>query len=261
MALRKVSEMRGNGMANPTHEDAAGLPRYAQVANDLMERIAAGQYPIGSLLPKEVDLSAEYGISRHTMREALRRLDEAGLVSRRRRAGTEVLASLPVPSYRQPINSIDDLLQYGEATEIRVRRQTRVKCNVALAKMLGCEKGREWLRVETIRTRPSDRRPICHTTVYLNAELDDIEARVGALSGPISAMIETIYGLRIAEIEQSIQAVSLDAARAKRLRVDPGSPALQAIRRYYDATERLVELAVAVHPGEHFVYITRLRRQ
>ena len=151
--------MKTNGVANSSGEAAPGLPRYAQVANDLMERIASGEYPIGSLLPKEVDLSAEYRISRHTMREALRRLDEAGLVSRRRRAGTEVLAATPAPSYRQPINSIDDLLQYGEATEVRVRRKARVKCNAALAKMLGCEKGREWLRVETIRTRPGDRRP------------------------------------------------------------------------------------------------------
>jgi GntR family transcriptional regulator len=252
--------MRGNGVAN-SREEAAGLPRYARVANDLMERIAAGEYPIGSLLPKEVDLSVEYGISRHTMREALRRLDEAGLVSRRRRAGTEVLAAVPAPSYRQPINSIDDLLQYGEATEIRVRRKARVKCNGTLAKMLGCEKGREWLCVETIRTRPGDPRPICHTTVYLNAELDDIDARISALAGPISAMIENIYGLRITEIEQSMQAVSLNAAGARRLRVDPGSPALQAVRRYYDATHRLVELAIAVHPGERFVYVTRLRRQ
>jgi GntR family transcriptional regulator len=142
-----------------------------------------------------------------------------------------------------------------------VRRKARVKCNAALAKMLGCEKGREWLRVETIRTRPGDRRPICHTTMYLNTELDDIDARVEGLTGPISAMIETIYGLRITEIEQSMQAVSLDRAGAKRLRVDPGSPALQAVRRYYDASKRLVELAVAVHPGERFVYVTRLRRQ
>jgi len=81
------------------------------------------------------------------------------------------------------------------------------------------------------------------------------------INGPISAMIETIYGLRITEIEQSMQAVSLDRAGARRLRVDPGSPALQAVRRYYDASKRLVELAVAVHPGERFVYITRLRRQ
>jgi GntR family transcriptional regulator len=256
-----MSEMRENGTANSGGEAAPGLPRYARVANDLMERIAAGEYPIGSLLPKEVDLSVEYGISRHTMREALRRLDEAGLVSRRRRAGTEVLAVVPAASYRQPINSIDDLLQYGEATEVRVRRKARVKCNATLAKMLGCEKGREWLCVETIRTRPGDPRPICHTTVYLNAELDEIDARVAALAGPISAMIENVYGLRITEIEQSMQAVSLNAAGAKRLRVDPGSPALQAVRRYYDATNRLVELAIAVHPGERFVYVTRLRRQ
>lgn len=226
-----------------------------------MERIAAGEYPIGSLLPKEVDLSAEYGISRHTMREALRRLDEAGLVSRRRRAGTEVLAAVPAPSYRQPIDSIEDLLQYGEATEVRVRRKARIKCSAALAKMLGCERGCEWLRVETIRTRQDDRRPICHTTIYLDAELPDIETRIGGLDGPISAMIEAIYGVRIAEIEQNIQAISLDTAGARCLRVDPGSPALKAVRRYYDATKRLVELAIAVHPGERFVYTTRLRRQ
>src|SRR5205814_2095384 len=159
-------------------------------------------------------------------------------------------AQVPAASYRQPINSIDDLLQYGEATEVRVRRKARIKCNATLAKMLGCEKGREWLCVETIRTRASDPRPICHTTIYLNAELDDIDSRVEALGGPISAMIEKTYGLRIAEIEQSIQAVSLDTAGARRLRVDPGSPALRAIRRYYDETHRLVELAIAVHPGE-----------
>ena len=64
-----------------------------------------------------------------------------------------------------------------------------------------------------------------------------------------------------AEIEQSMQAVSLDTAGARRLRVDPGTPALQAVRRYYDATRRLVELSIAVHPGERFVYVTRLRRQ
>jgi GntR family transcriptional regulator len=253
--------MRANGVANPRDEAAPGLPRYAQVANDLMGRIAAGEYPVGSLLPKEVDLSAAYGISRHTMREALRRLDEAGLVSRRRRAGTEVLAVAPAAIYRQPINSIDDLLQYGEATIVKVRRKARVKCNAALAKTLGCEKGREWLCVETIRTRASDPRPICHTKMYLNAELDNIDARIAAVAGPISAMIESMYGLKITQIEQSMQAISLDDATARRLRVAPGSPALQAVRRYYDANNRLIELAIAVHPGERFVYVTRLRRQ
>jgi GntR family transcriptional regulator len=251
-----------NHPAAPSNDEAeTRLPRYVQVADDLMQRIASGVYKIGSLLPKEVELSAEYGISRHTIREALRRLDQAGLVSRRRRAGTAVLAAHPRSSYRQPINSIDDLLQYGEATDITMQRKGVVRCSAGLAKLLGCEKGREWLRVESIRTQPGDPRPICHTTMYLNLELDGIETRVSEFAKPISAIVEQVYGLRIAEIEQGIHAISLDKADAKRLHVEPGSPALKAVRRYYDDSKRLIELAIAVHPGERFVYVTRLRRR
>lgn len=238
----------------------AAQPRYARVANDLMARIAAGEYPVGSLLPKELALSAAYGISRHTMREALRRLSEAGLVSRRRRAGTEVIARRPATNYRQPTSSIDDLLQYGEETSITVTRSDVIRCNAELSTLLGCAKGREWLRVESTRTQPGDSRPICHTTMYLNLELEGIAAHIAGLSGPVSAMVERVYALRIAKIEQSITAVALAPAAARRLRVDSGTPALKAVRRYYDEGRRLIELAIALHPGDRFTYVTKLKR-
>jgi GntR family transcriptional regulator len=239
----------------------AAAPRYARVADDLMARISAGEYPVGSLLPKEVELSQAYGISRHTMREALRRLTDAGLLSRRRRAGTEVIAAQPETSYRQPANSIDDMLQYGEHTRVAFGQPGVVHCDDGLADLLGCEKGRSWLRVTSVRTRPGERRPICHTTMYLTLELRNIAAEVAKLSGPISAMIERVYGLRIAEVEQSLQAISLDGAAARSLRMDPGSPALKAIRRYFDADGRLIELAVALHPGDRFTYVSRMKRE
>jgi GntR family transcriptional regulator len=239
----------------------SGLPRYAQVANDLTRRIADGIYPVGSLLPREVELSAEYGISRHTVREALRRLNEAGLVSRRRRAGTEVLVAEPATRYRQPISSIEDLLQYGEATDVRLIRKRIVRCDAELATMLECEKGRGWLRFETVRTQPGDKRPVCHTTMYLTLDLEGIAERVNSFSLPISAMVERDYGLRIAAIEQSLRAVSLDAVGARRLKVEANSPALEAVRRYYDERGHLLELAIAVHPGERFAYTTRLSRR
>jgi DNA-binding GntR family transcriptional regulator len=90
--------------------------------------------------------------------------------------------------------------------------------------------------------------------------LPDIAARLGALEKPISAAIEEIYGVRIAEIEQSIEAIALDAAAARKLGADPGSPALKAMRRYYDESGRLLELAIGLHPGERFTYVTRLKR-
>lgn len=248
-----------------THRDRTGVsstsPMYARVANDLMNQIVTGAYPVGSLLPKEVELSARYGVSRHTMREALRQLRDVGLVSRRRRAGTEVIAAAKPISYRQPISSVNDLLQYGEGTQVRVLRRSRLVCDVPLAGMLECEQGREWLCVETVRTYPDDPRPICLTKNYLNLDLLNVEEVVENLSGPISAMLESRYGVKITSIEQSIQAVPLKKGEAKLLLAEQGSPALRSIRRYYDETSRLLELSDAVHLGERFTYVMRIQRE
>jgi len=243
-----------------TTKASNGVPRYAYIANELIDQIAAGKYPVGSLLPKEIDLSEQYGVSRHTMREALRRLCDSGMVSRRRRAGTEVVAAARPISYRQPVNSIDDLLQYGEGTQVRVLRKTRIACDQRLAQMLNCPVGRKWLRVETVRTYPGDSRPICVTTNYLNLELPQIEMGIDNLTGRISAMLESRYGVRIVSIEQSMQAVRLDKREARLLMAKIGSPGLRALRRYFDESARLLEFSDALHPGERFTYVTRLKR-
>ena len=259
MAMSRAIRQRGNRMDADSGKRAG--PRYAWVANDLIDRIGAGEFPVGSLLPKELELAYSYGISRHTIREALRRLDEAGLLSRRRRAGTEVVASRTATSYRQPISSIDDFLQYGEATEIRGKRQKVVKCDAPLAELLACPQGTPWLRVQNVRTRRGDRQPVCHTTLYLNMELENIEAHAAANFGPMSAMIEQIYGIQVVEIDQSIEAITLDAASARSLGSEHGAPALKAIRKYYDQSRKLIEVAIALHPGDRFVYTTRLVRK
>ena len=80
---------------NGASRRAAVTPRYQRVADDLTKRIGSGKYPVGAYLPTEMELCRQYGISRHTVREALRQLRDAGLISRRRRIGTEVVARMP----------------------------------------------------------------------------------------------------------------------------------------------------------------------
>jgi GntR family transcriptional regulator len=210
-------------LRNGTSKRAATAPRYQQVADDLTKRIGSGKYPVGGYLPTEMELCDQYAISRHTVREALRQLRDAGLISRRRRIGTEV-------------------------------------ADAALAEMLECREGTKWLRVNSLRAVPGDSRPVCMTTAYLDLRLPDLEKNLEALTGPISAMLERVYGIRIARIEQSIQAVRLGKRQAKLLRALDGGPALRAIRRYYDRQGRLVELSNAIHPGERFTYVTSLVR-
>lgn len=238
----------------------AAVPRYQRVADDLIRRIGAGEYAVGSYLPTEMELCRRFGISRHTVREALRQLRDAGLISRRRRIGTEVVARAPKASYRQPTNSIGDFLQYAEETQLTILETKRVTCDTALAELLDCDEGDEWLRVNSLRAVPGDTRPVCMTTAYLHVRFPGLEAKLGTLTGPISAMLEKVYGIRVARIEQSIQAVRLGKRQAKLLRASEGSPALRAIRRYFDDRGQLIELSNAIHPGERFTYVTSLIR-
>jgi DNA-binding GntR family transcriptional regulator len=235
-------------------------PRYQRVADELMHHIGTGKYAVGALLPTEMELCQQYGISRHTVREALRRLRDAGLVSSRRRVGTEVVARMPALNYRQPTNSIADLLQYAAETQLTVLRSKNVTIGAALAEQLEGDAGDIWLEVTSLRAAPGDAQPVCLTTTYVDAHLPDIETHIAQLTGPLSAMLERVYGVKIARIEQNIQAVALRAREAKLLRAEDGGPALRATRRYYDAVGTLLELSVAIHPGDRFSYVTSLVR-
>jgi len=74
-------------------ENGSELPRYYQVSNILAKRIEEGKYKVGDLMPTEIELCNEFDISRYTVREALRRLAEAGLVRRRQGSGTQISAT------------------------------------------------------------------------------------------------------------------------------------------------------------------------
>jgi len=231
-----------------------------QIANELIDGIGGGIYPVGGLLPTEMELCEQYGISRSTVREALRKLRDVGLISRQRRVGTKVLSRAPSASYRQPTNSISDLLQYADDTRVEILATKRLVSDPALADQLECRVGRAWLRVDSLRTIPDTPNPICMTTAYIDARLPNLERNLEGIDGPISAMLERTYGVRIARIEQSIQAIALGKRQARLLKAEPGSPALLATRRYYREDGTLIELSSAVHPSDRFTYVTSLVR-
>ena len=235
-------------------------PRYLQVANELIDGIGGGIYPVGGMLPTEMELCKQYGISRSTVREALRKLRDVGLISRQRRVGTRVVSRAPSAGYRQPTNSISDLLQYADDTRVEILSKKRLVCDPALADQLECRVGRAWLRIDSLRTIPDTPNPICMTTAYLDARLPNLERNLEGIDGPNSAMLERTYGVRIARIEQSIQAIALGKRQAKLLKAEPGSPALLATRRYYREDGTLIELSSAIHPSDRFTYVTSLVR-
>ena len=66
-------------------------PRYVQILDVLSRRLANGEYPVEMRMPTERELCDEFGASRFTVREALRRLVEQGMLTRRQGAGIEAV--------------------------------------------------------------------------------------------------------------------------------------------------------------------------
>jgi DNA-binding FadR family transcriptional regulator len=65
-----------------------------RVARDLMGKVVGGKLNAGVILPREDELSAQYGVNRGVIREAIKLLEVHGLVRPKKRRGTEVLNPL-----------------------------------------------------------------------------------------------------------------------------------------------------------------------
>lgn len=230
------------------------VPRYVHVANALTQAIAKGRYPIGSTLPTEHELCETFRISRFTVREALRQLRDAGLVTRKPRAGTTVVATRHRMPYAQALRSIEDLLQYAADTELRLTHIGKLQIGPTIAREITIPPGEVWLLAVGIRYNKGDELPICVSRVYINPTFSDILRSLKDRPEAIYRLIEKRYGVSVARVEQRIRAVTLGRKEALQLKAEPNSPALRTLRLYYDAGGRLLEVSDSVHPADRFSY-------
>jgi DNA-binding GntR family transcriptional regulator len=234
--------------------------RYERIAQVLEQRIASGSVAVGETLPTEAVLCRKYGVSRYTARAALRQLRDAGLITRRPRAGSTVAAARAGAAFSLELGSAEDLLRYATETRFLIQQRQYIRAAGADLAALECRRGQEWIKLSGMRVRPRLATPVCLLNVYLNIALAGFEKRLPRSSGVIYPQVEKALGVRISWIGHRIEASLLGEADARRLRARAGAPALRVRRYYYDANERLLELSDSLHAAERFAYEMRLSR-
>lgn len=235
-------------------------PRYATLASTLAREIRHGAYAVGELLPTEAQLCERFAVSRSTVREALRRLGELGLISKVHGVGTRVEATEPRSNYNISVRSVSELMQYGSETRfVQIDRQ-RVALEPEEASALGVATFRG-ARVTGYRVATNgDSRPIAFAEIYVaEPYLAVLEDRRPA--EPFYRAIERRYDQQIVGIDQEIRAVAVRPRAATALDVPAGSPGLYILRRFYGKGRALLEITVNVHPAERFSHRMFLNRQ
>lgn len=235
------------------------LHRYEQIAKALGDRITSGHLSVGDSLPTEAALCKTYSVSRYTAREALRQLREAGLITRRPRAGSTVTASSTNSAFSLPVSSAADLFRYASDTRFVIAKREHIKAGGELAADLGCRRGQAWIKLSGVRRKPRIATPVCLITVYLHSALAGLVKKIPRSAGVLYPMVEKELGVRIAWIDQKIEAVPLSESDEATLGCTTGF-GLRVRRYYYDATERLLEVSDSLHASGGFTYEMRLRR-
>lgn len=235
---------------------AAASPRYVWLHDCLLNDIKSGKYLVGSLLPTEAQLGKAYGVSRHTVREATRKLVDSGLISRRPSIGTVVLAAKPAGPYVAALGSLKELMDYTNTTRLELLGQARIKADAKLAHELHCDIGSPWLALQTKRHLAGQDAPISLTTVYLRPEFEGITAHLHGDHPSIYALLDTLYGQKVTSVMQQIEATLMPADAAIMLHLPAGSPALRMLRCYFDEGGQLLTASVNLYVADRFRLVT-----
>ena len=237
----------------------ARTPLYLALAHDLESRIRDGQLPVGTLLSPEPDLATEFGVSRHTIRQAIQRLRRLGLVSAKKGVGTIICEADTARARRFVSASRADLSEQAEGTDFSIFESGLVRARGSLAAELGCRPGREWFTLKGMRSEIGADRPMALDEVYVDPRLAETLKPMNPIRQAIFRLVEEVTGERIAEIRQTIRPVILDPATAEPLKALAGEPALKVTRAYLSLSGRLLELSHQTLPADRFAYRTVLR--
>ena len=136
------------------------------VRAEVLRRIRARDWPPGGLIPGEEALAEEFGVARATVNRALTALAEAGVIERKKRAGTRV-AELPVRRARLEIPVIRlDVLGRGLAYDFKLLADRLAPAPVPVTARLGLPEGQPMRYLETLHQAGG--RPFVLETRWLN---------------------------------------------------------------------------------------------
>jgi DNA-binding GntR family transcriptional regulator len=235
-------------------------PAYVRIARELADAIASGAVGVGERLPTELEIAQRQQVSRHTAREALRRIDDLGLVERRQGSGTRVKSKLPPARFNQAVQTIEDLLDYGNASRLQVVRARRARASREVARQLQVAPGAAVVRIDAERYQQAWPEPIALTDawVVLGPAIDArelLDPRRG-----VHALLRLVELSRLARVEQSFTAAAAGATAARRLGIATGAPVLIAQRRYFGTDGVLLLLAISTHRADRYAYANVLTR-
>ncbi len=221
--------------------------RYQEIADELRERFADA--PVGSVLPSESEMSAEFEASRVTIRRALELVRDDGLIAARQGFGWYV-AGDPVRQSLERLGTIESEVEgVGKISERRIAEFAYEDAPERVRKVLDVD---QVLRVK--RVNLADGEPFAVVTVWCPADLAASLSRRDVERRPFYELLD----IELRGATQTIGADLASAADARLLGVPERAPLLRCQRTTTDQAGRAVLLSEHLFPAHRTEFVVEL---
>jgi GntR family transcriptional regulator len=237
----------------------SNIPYYVQLMEDLRGLIRSGAWAPGSRIPGEMELCHDAGISRTVVRQALRELELAGLIVRRKGKGTFVAQPKIGESLVQKLTgSYQDMAERGLQASTEVLHHRVVPCDERVAGFLLITQGTQVIDINRLRSVEGS--PLQLVNTYIPFHLCPRLAKVDLTNRSLYAFLEQVCGLWLSRGHRYIEAVAASEAEAGLLGIERGAPliSLDSISYLEDGTP--IEYYHALHRGDRSRFEVELLR-
>ncbi len=235
-------------------------PLYRQIKALLLHSLQSAEWKPGELIPSEMDLAARFRVSQGTVRKAIDELAAENLLVRRQGKGTFVATHAEQHvQYRflRLVPDRGDVNSEGPA-ERRIIDCKRVRAPADIARPLALRAGEAALQLR--RVLAFQGLPTIVEDVWLpGGPFKGLTAdRLAAYRGPMYALFETEFGVRMVRAEEKIRAVAAAAGAADLLEIPQGEPLLSVERIAYTYNDVPMELRRGLYRTDTHYYRNEL---
>lgn len=247
--------------SGPTPSERPVLPLYYRVYKTLEQRIQEERYKAGARLPSEDELCREFGVSRMTIRQAVGRLVENGLVRRRRGSGTYVGARREARAFRTITftGALEDLFAQVEKAQIASAHIAEEPPPADVRQIMSLAEGEPVTVLR--RVRAFDGTPFAFTLNYVPRALGRRIRPADLYRVPLLQLFEERLGVRFSHADQTVEARLADGDVAEALQVKFGDPVLFVERHMFAGRRTPEEVVRSYYRADAYRYQIRLVRR
>lgn len=233
-------------------------PIFIQISDTLRQQIERGELKVGDTLPSEREYAEQLKVSRMTVRSALDKLVNEGLLLRQHGRGTVVASSKINRSALGFMSFSEDMRTRGLQPSSRVLRCASEVADSAVAAQLDLSVGARVIVLE--RVRMADDEPLALERVELPFDRFGGLLHKDLATRSLYAVLEEDFGCVPSFADETVEAVLLNPAQAKLLSVPRHSPALLARRITRDDRSAPVESVHTLYRADRYRMVLTRRR-